>query len=351
MSAVDIAIIGAGPYGLSLAAHLRQRGVDFRIFGEPMRFWFDIARAGRERYLKSFCFGTDIYTPQKNLSFVSYSKARGLETFEPCAMRDFAEYGVWVQQQAIPEVEHRFKVVSVSRTPGGFRLTLSNDEAVDAKRVVIATGLKYFEYVPPVFAQLPAELVKHTSMVDDYESYRDRDVCVIGAGQSALEAAALLHEAGARPRLLIQGSEVLWMSRLPQSRTLWHRLRSPVSGLGAGPKAWFLTTFPGALHAAPDAWRVRFTQRHLPPEGAWWLRDRVDGKAPIDFGATVVDARATNGRIALRVSDASKREKELVVDHVVAGTGFDVDVDRISFLSSELSTVGAPDRTLSKTRS
>jgi glycerol-3-phosphate dehydrogenase len=58
MAAVNIAIIGAGPYGLSLAAHLRHRGVEFRAFGQPMQFWFDIAGAGRERYLKSFGFAT-----------------------------------------------------------------------------------------------------------------------------------------------------------------------------------------------------------------------------------------------------------------------------------------------------
>ena len=33
---VDVAVIGAGPYGLSLAAHLRRRAVEHRIFGEPM---------------------------------------------------------------------------------------------------------------------------------------------------------------------------------------------------------------------------------------------------------------------------------------------------------------------------
>src|SRR5215472_6714736 len=84
MSAIDIAIIGAGPYGLSLAAHLREYGVHFRIFGQPMQFWCDIAGCSPERYLKSFCFGVNIYTPRDDLSFVSYSKVRGLETLEPC---------------------------------------------------------------------------------------------------------------------------------------------------------------------------------------------------------------------------------------------------------------------------
>jgi FAD-dependent urate hydroxylase len=114
------------------------------------------------------------------------------------------------------------------------------------------------------------------------------------------------------------------------------KVRSPVTGLGTGLKSWVLTHFPGAVHSAPDAWRLLFNRRHLPPEGAWWLRDRVDGKAPTCVDATVREAREKNGRIALRVSDPVKGERTLVFDHVIAGTGFEADVDRITFLASEL---------------
>jgi cation diffusion facilitator CzcD-associated flavoprotein CzcO len=34
-----VVIIGAGPYGLSIAAHMRERGIEFRIFGSPLRAW------------------------------------------------------------------------------------------------------------------------------------------------------------------------------------------------------------------------------------------------------------------------------------------------------------------------
>src|SRR5260370_41534613 len=33
------AVIGAGPYGLSIAAHLRARGVPTQVFGEPLESW------------------------------------------------------------------------------------------------------------------------------------------------------------------------------------------------------------------------------------------------------------------------------------------------------------------------
>ena len=50
------------------------------------------------------------------------------------------------------------------------------------------------------------------------------------------------------------------------------RLRSPISGLGGGRKAWLLTHFPNAAHHMPAVWRIQFLQGYLPPEGAWWLR-------------------------------------------------------------------------------
>ena len=95
MSRIPVAIVGAGPYALSLAAHLAARNVEHRIFGRPMLFWSQIAEAGADRYLKSYCFGTNISTPARGFSFADYSAPRGLETFEPCSIGDFAAYGLW----------------------------------------------------------------------------------------------------------------------------------------------------------------------------------------------------------------------------------------------------------------
>ena len=171
----------------------------------------------------------------------------------------------------------------------------------------------------------------------DSPQFKSRDVAVIGAGQSALEAAALLHEAGARPQLLVREDSILWQTRVSQSRSVWRRLRSPISGLGTGPKAWGLTHFPGAMHRLPNAWRTRFVKNHLPPEGAWWLRDRVENRVPIHTGTMVVEAREAAGRVALRLHTAKDRsDRQLVVDHVIAGSGYDVDVERLDFLDPKL---------------
>jgi lysine/ornithine N-monooxygenase len=336
MPRAAIAIIGAGPYGLSLAAHLAERSIEHRIFGSPMQFWSQIADAGGERYLKSYCFGTNISTPRQGYSFADYSEPRGLETFEPCSMEDFAAYGKWFQQKKVPWVEG-FDVTGLSKPNGQFSITLKNGDKFPASNVVIATGLSYFAHVPRILSLLPAPLVTHTSNIMRFDTFRGRRVAVIGAGQSALEAAALLSEFGASPQLLIRERSILWQTRVSKSRSLSRKLRSPISGLGTGPKAWALTRFPGAMHRAPAAWRTRFVKRHLPPEGAWWLRKRVENRVPVHAQTVIIDAFEREGQAVLRLrTGANSRERELIVDNVIAGTGYDISVDRLEFLDQGL---------------
>jgi hypothetical protein len=300
-----------------------------------MQFWANIADAGGERYLKSYCFGTSLSTPQPGFQFGDYNGPRGLETFEPCSMKNFTEYGRWFQQHQVPSVEAA-NVRHVAARSEGFSITLEHGERVTAARVIVATGLAYFESTPPVISSLPSDLALHTSRIRSFEAYRGRSVAVIGGGQSALEAAALLHEAGAHPQLLVRERHLRWHRRVPQERSIWRKLRSPISGLGAGPKAWALTNFPEALHHMPEIWRTGFVKKHLPPEGAWWLRPRVEGRVPMHLGTSIVGAVAlgTGARLQVRSDDAGHREMEF--DHVVAGSGYRVDVDALEFLEARV---------------
>lgn len=334
MSRVGIAIIGAGPYGMSVAAHLAAHGIEHRIFGEPMRFWSDIARAGSARYLKSFCFGTNISSPVPGSSFADYSLPLGLETFEPCSISQFADYGRWFQQKNVTWAEP-VEVLHVARAREGFSITLSSGERCDAAHVIMATGLSYFAHVPAELATLPPHLAIHTSRVDSFAAFKGARVAVIGAGQSALEAAALLQEAGAEPRLLVRASGISWHTRASRNPSLWQRLRSPISDLGTGPKAWFLTRYPGAMHRMPARWRINFARRHLPAEGAWWLRPRVEGVVPVEFGVAVAAARETEAGVVLTLRN-ERGTSERVFDHVIAGCGYVVDVDRIGLLDAPL---------------
>jgi cation diffusion facilitator CzcD-associated flavoprotein CzcO len=327
---VDVAIAGAGPYGLSIASHLRHRNVTFRVFGEPMRFWRDMPRG---LFLKSLGFATTIANPE-GLSYDGWCRERGLESTEPCSMESFAEYGLWLQGKLVPQVETQ-DVVRIRQQDGVFHLTLSEGDELVARRVVVAVGLRYFQRLPPGLAGLPASLVSHTAQLGGYEHLRGKDVCVIGAGQSALEAATLLHEAGARPRLLVRGEGPVFHTRTPAERRLIDRLRDPLTVLGAGRMHWVLQHFPMLIHYVPERRRVRFTRGYLGPAGSWWLRDRFEPHVPVHRRCAVISARPAEGGVLLRLRE-NGAEREMRTDHVVAGTGFEVDVDRLGFLAPEL---------------
>jgi hypothetical protein len=212
-------------------------------------------------------------------------------------------------------------------------LTLSNGERFVASDVIVATGLANFARIPAVLSAPPGSLTIHSSAVEDFATFRGLEVAVVGAGQSALEAAALLHEAGASARLLIRKPEIRWMTQGRRKRKLWDRLRSPISALGSGPRAWALTQAPPLIHYLPDCWRAHILKTYLPPEGAWWLRERVDGLVPVHTETTVLDSRETGNRVALSLrSRDEKKDRKLTVDRVIAGTGYEVSVERISFL-------------------
>jgi hypothetical protein len=76
MRSVDVAIVGAGPYGLSLAAHLHSRGVDARVFGEPMRAWKNNMPAGM--LLKSYPWASNLSDAESTFTAKRFYTEQGL---------------------------------------------------------------------------------------------------------------------------------------------------------------------------------------------------------------------------------------------------------------------------------
>jgi cation diffusion facilitator CzcD-associated flavoprotein CzcO len=264
-STVEVAIIGAGPNGLGLATHLRKRGVRHRIFGSPMQTWRDLPQ---NMNLKSLGFATSIPTPDGSRTFPEYCRSNGLEDYEPIEYSTFAQYGMEFQRELVPYVENTL-VTDLARIDGEFELTLENGERVRARRVVVATGLSYLARVPDEFAHLPSDKVKHTWGFKNFEQYADKDVIVIGGGSSALERAALLHEHGARVRVLVR-RQVDWGGHGPREweRPLLDRIRVPISSVGHGRENWVLEHVPWLLHYLPARKRIPFTKKHLGPSPA-----------------------------------------------------------------------------------
>jgi len=331
-STVDVAVIGAGPYGLSIASHLQKRGIEHRIFGTPMQAWRSMS-AGM--HLKSVGFATSIPTADPLFTLPEYCRVHDQEDHEPIPIATFAQYGEAVQQLVVPHLE-QVDVVRLTHEGGAFQVTLASGEVVSARHVVVAIGLSYFERIPAPFDRLPSDLICHTAKQGDFSGFDGWHVTVVGAGQSALQAGALLHEHGADVRLLAREG-VKWGGRgSPDSeRSLLDRVKNPMTVLGHGRDNWKLQHIPWWQHARSDERRLEYLRSHLGPGGAWWLRDRVEGQFDIETNARVVDAQAEGRKVRLVVaSDGDVRD--VLTEFVVLGTGYDIDVDRIAFLDASL---------------
>lgn len=335
-TSTDVAVIGAGPYGLSVAAHLRALALDVRVFGDPLITWRRML-AGIS--LKSPDFGSNIYTPEAGNTFIEWCDAHGLSRREPIPMAQFTAYAVDTQQRLLPDVDPR--TVATVRSDGPrFEITLERGERVWARRVVVATGLSYFKRIPSVFARLPKELVSHTSEHSNYDGFRGRKVVVVGAGQSAIEAADALLVAGADVTVIARAPRVIF-TPVPSGATrgLRQRVRYPKSVIGEGWLGYTMQHVPVWPFLLPNRMRAELTRRHLGPYATWWLRD-VQERARLLLRSRVTGARAEGQRVELRVGTAGADggEQVIVADHVVCGTGFETDIDRIPFLGPSLAS-------------
>ncbi|MGW8725354.1 FAD-dependent oxidoreductase [Streptomyces sp. NPDC055808] len=337
-----VAVIGAGPFGLSAAAHLRARGIPVRVFGSPMVSWREHMPAGM--VLKSTPAASSIDAPQPGLGLLDFCADTGTRRLESdwdlIPVEAFAAYGQWFAERLFPDLEP-VRVVSVDRVPGGaFALKLDSGEGFEARAVVVATGLSGL-------ARLPRELaaavpdgpsatgpVSHAAQHRDLSGFAGREVLVIGAGQSALENAVLMAEAGASVRVVARSAGAVRFGAAPDLQPRF----SPNSPFG---RAWSLYAF--SYHAThfrhlPAPARHYLVRNVLGPLGAWWLRERFTGRVAVTEGRRVVRARVVGGRPVLTLSGGAGAERELSADHVMAATGYRVDVAALDFLGHGLRT-------------
>jgi thioredoxin reductase len=330
----DVAIIGAGPYGLSAAAHLRTvKGLEVRVFGEPMSFWQDNMPVGM--LLRSNWTATRIADPRKALTLEAYQAATGDQFYTPVPVDRFVQYGLWYQRHAVPDVERR-KVFRVERGPTSFRVILENGEAVNSRRVIVAVGIGAFAWRPAEFQGLPQALTSHACEHGDLTRFTGKKLLIVGGGQSALESGALLHEGGAEVEIIARAHRMHWLQgRL--SRTLHQGLGGFVRRLlyaptDVGPAGLSqLLARPDLVRQLPRGLQDKLWKRAVRPAGARWLVERLQD-VPIRLGRSVVSVAPVGERVKVRLDDGSER----TVDHVLLGTGYRVDLSKYGFLSPEL---------------
>jgi len=324
---VDVVIIGAGPYGLAAGAALQGAGRTVSVLGPPMSFW-DQMPAGM--LLRSPYVASSIGDPAGPHGLDAYAAATGTPVPRPIPLEQFVEYGRWFQKRAVPDVDPR-PVTSVDRVDGAFALTLEDETRLEARRVVVAAGIRAFPRIPEVFRDLPADRVSHAADHSDLGLFAGRRVLVVGAGQSALESAALLAEAGAQVQIAARADVVHWLHQPSWVlRHLGPLTRFAYAPAEVGPPLLSrLNEAPGLMRRLPAASRARIDRRSVRPAGAAWLRDRVLGAVPLTLRREVV-AVDPDGEVLF--ADGQRT----VVDHVLLGTGYQVDLARYPFLASGL---------------
>lgn len=339
----DIAVIGAGPYGLAVAAHLKAARIPTRAFGEPMSFWRGHMPKGMK--LRSPWRASHIADPERKYTLDAFAHRLAIPYQDHLPLEHFIHYGEWFQRLTVRDLDTR-TVVRVEDAGGGFSLVLEDGEAIYARRVVMATGLAGQQHRPQLFDGLPSALVSHTCEHPQLDLWRGKRVAVVGRGLSACETAALLREAGADVEIICRG-DIRWPAAPRDANAYggicagWlDALRTAPSALGSFPLNW-LNEFPGAVHRLSPPVRAMLNAAALRPAPAPWLRRRFGG-VRVHANETIHAVRIMGNQVALDLGGGLR-----VYDHVLLATGYRIDVAKSDLLSPLLarrivSARGAP---------
>jgi thioredoxin reductase len=330
-----ITIIGAGPYGLSIAATLRNRGVPHRIFGAPMHSWAE--HMPRGMHLKSEAFASSLYDPRHEFTLKAFCLAQGLPYQDigfPVPLAKFVEYGKAFQRELVPHLEP-VDVAALAQSDKGYVLTLEGGEQLTAEIVILATGIRHFQYVPAGLETLGPQFLSHTYDHAALDKFAGQSLAVIGGGASALGFAALAADAGAFPEVFVRDSSVNIHEPPDLERPLLERIRAPWTGLGPSWRSWLCVHLPLVFWSLPEALRLEIARRHLGPSGNWTVKKTVEEKVPVHCGKRLERAEIVKGKLHLHFAGLSGKTAH-VADHLVAGTGYRADVDRLTFIDASL---------------
>jgi len=331
----DITIVGAGPYGLSIAAHLRHLGMDFRIIGSPMHTWRTHMPKGM--HLKSAGLSATLFDPEGQFSLKHYCKSNSIPYQDeglPISLELFTEYGMAFQKKFAPDLEES-KLESLVKCAEGFQLRLENGTQFKSRKVILAVGIDYFRNIPVPLTTLPQNLFSHSAENHHLEKYQGKQVVVIGSGSSAIDMAVLLHEAGANPTLIARRDAISFGQKEGKSRTFLSRIFAPMSGLGPGWKNLLCADVPGLFRYLPDNFRCKMVKEFLGPSGGWFIRNRLK-PVTIILGHILEKSEVEDEKALLHFASKNGERRKILADHVIAATGYKTNMSRINFLSSEI---------------
>jgi FAD-dependent urate hydroxylase len=323
MTTTELLVIGAGPYGLAVAAHAKHSGMDVTVVGEPMGFWKHNMPAGM--LLRSgLDWQLDAAEVHTLASFIE-EKRLPLRAAEPIPVEIFRDYAEWFRQCEKIDAQP-LRVERLLRIDDHFEARCQAGETIGAKVVVATPGLAPFANVPSeIPASLPHDRFDHTSRLVDFGLLSGKRCLIVGGRQSAFEWAALLIESGAEsidlvyrhdtPRFV--SSDWSFTDAMIEN-TL--RVRGWFHHLDANEQDTIQKQFwsVGRLQLEPWLWpRVNKKTVRL------WPNSRVAEWRVAPGGA--VEARLDRGDF-------------LSVDHVLLATGYRVDLSKVTYLADEVAS-------------
>jgi FAD-dependent urate hydroxylase len=328
MDQTQVVVIGAGPHGLAATAHLKRAGAEVLTIGEPMDFWRKMPEG---MLLRSNWTATSISEYVGPLSLTSYCQSTGTNIDRPVPLNDFIRYGMWVAALAAPDVDRR-RVVSVEQEPRRFVVALADGERIAAHKVVVAGGISPFVHRPDLAAHLPRELASHTADHRNFSGFSGKEVLVVGGGQSALECAALMREAGASVEVFARARRLNWLHGAKYHQKFGRFEPLMYAPTDVGPMGVSrIVSVPDLFRRLPRSVQDRMAYRAIRPAGADWLRPRLT-EVPIHVDRPLVAADARGDRVTVHLGDGTSR----VVDHVMFGTGYRVNVSKYPFIPEAL---------------
>ena len=345
-----VLVVGAGPYGLSLAAHLRARGVEHATVGRCMDAW--VAHMPEAMVLKSEAFASDLYAPGAGFRLEEYCRQQGL-AYEPVGFpvprRVFAAYGREFQRRFVPELreEHVVRIERAGSGVAGFRVTTESGWSATAERVVLAVGLHPFPYFPQAMQGLSRERASHSFDHGDVSGFAGRRVMVWGAGASAINLAIDLKDHGADVEVVARAGRIVFHDAPVMDRPLVERVKNPRSALGLGWRSWLAAELPGVFRRLPVELRHRVVARHLGPAPNWTTRGEFEGRIVARLGLEVERMTERDGAVDVECRAANGERSLLRYDHVIAATGFRPTLERLKLLEPGLAgsmatEMGAP---------
>ncbi|QFT88168.1 Thioredoxin reductase [Bacillus sp. THAF10] len=306
---LDVIIIGAGPFGISLASHVVSHELSYKLFGYPMDFWKN--QMPQDMFIRTPHEFVSLSDAKDEWTVQNFAKETGTELVTPLPRPVFVAYANWFAKKSGIEFTNE-KVKLVHNNGNYYEVISESGDRYLTKNVIVATGVEHYQYLPNFLKDLPSHYVSHTSGYTDFSRFKDSKVVVMGSGQSAWEAAGLLHREGAEVELV-------------------YRKEQP-NYAGSRENEIALRDLGDVFYSLPlEEKKAGWGQS--PGSVAHFLKPYVEGIVPQSPGVEMVKVEPVN-EAEIRILLSNGEEK--IANYLIAATGFHINIDRVPFFKEDL---------------